>query len=157
MEGAAHGGRPARDRAWLEWQTAEAESSLAHGEPDAAAESAAALLASAQSKRAIKHVVIGHELLARSELARGHGERAELELRAAGELLADHPMPLTAWKVFAALAAERLSVGDVAAAAAARRRARELVDEVARGIEDDALRATWLSSPAVRRVPDDTK
>jgi len=150
--GAGRGGPAAHDRAWLHWQAADAECSLAGSNPEAALASAAALLAAATSQKAIKHVVIAHELLARSQLALGQAERAQPELEAACSLLRDHPMPLTAWRVFATLAAERSTSGDVTAASAACERSLALIDELGRGISDEALRATWLGSRGVRGV-----
>ncbi len=143
------GGAAARDRAWLHWQAADAECWLAGGEPRAALASAAELLAAATHQKAIKHVVIAHELLARIELALGRPERAELELTAAVGLLADHPMPLTARRVFTTLGSERRACGDRGASSVAFARARALIDDVARGIADEGLRATWLGARGV--------
>jgi DNA-binding winged helix-turn-helix (wHTH) protein/tetratricopeptide (TPR) repeat protein len=147
-----HGGAAAHDRAWLHWQAADAECSLASGAQQAALASAAALLAAATSQKAIKHIVIAHELLARSELALGLPERARLELQAAFALLREHPMPLTAWRVFATFGSERASSGDLAASCAAFERALALIEELGRGITEEALRASWLGSPGVRGV-----
>lgn len=77
---------------------------------------------------------------------------AEHELTLARELLARAEVSVVLWRVDAELAALYAERGDPEKAADHHRRAVELVQRLAAGIQDPALRASFLARPDVQRV-----
>lgn len=63
--------------------------------------------------------------------------------------LSTHPVPVVAWKIHAALGRVRAQTGDDPGARDAFAAA-AVVDQIAASVSDEALRATSLSSEAVR-------
>ena len=64
------------------------------------------------------------------------------------------PAPLVTWKVYADLGGLKKLSGDEAAARAAFGHAAEIINSIEANTNDEALRATFLNSAAVREVLD---
>ena len=147
----------ARDE-WLRWrfnlrhQAGQAEYWLEQGNPERAEEYAGRLLELATHHEARKYVAVAHKLLAEMAVARGDLAEAETELGAALTELASYPVPIVAWKIYAALGGLRLRLGQGQAARDAYARATAIVKEIAASVDDEKLRTTFLNSAAVREV-----
>jgi hypothetical protein len=74
----------------------------------------------------------------------GHSEQAIDRLREAAGLAADLGLPAEHWQIQAA--------GDPAQARTARASAARIIQELAQGIKDEALRTSFLAGPQIRQV-----
>jgi tetratricopeptide (TPR) repeat protein/tRNA A-37 threonylcarbamoyl transferase component Bud32 len=137
-------------------QAGQAEYWLAQGNPEQAAEYAHRLLEIATHYEARKYIAVAHKLLAEVAIARGELAEAEAEFNAALDLLREYPVPIVAWKVYAALGRLRLQLGESQAAREAFTQAMAIINQIAASVNDDQLRATFLNSPAVREVLDES-
>jgi tetratricopeptide (TPR) repeat protein len=147
-----------RRDAWFRWryqirlQAGTAEHHLALGELDRAEEHARRLLETASHHRARKYVAVAHRQLAEVAMARGDRRTAAEELDTALGYLRAHPVPIVAWKTYAAVGRLRTIEGNVVGAREAFSNAAALVDEIAVGIVEQRLRDTFLNSAPVQEV-----
>jgi DNA-binding winged helix-turn-helix (wHTH) protein/tetratricopeptide (TPR) repeat protein len=118
--------------------------------PERAAELAARLLGDAGEWGNPHAAATARLLLARAELSHGRLDQAETELTAGLSMLADHPAPFIAWRLFATLAEVRGARPDASGAEAALAQARALVEKIADDLVDPALRASWSASTGAR-------
>jgi serine/threonine protein kinase/tetratricopeptide (TPR) repeat protein len=144
--------------AWFRWrynirlQAGKAQYWLAQGDLDQAQSYSRKLLEMASRYDAGKYIASGHKLQADIALASGDLATAEAELLRALELLSERPVPVLAWKTYAALGRLKGRTNDVAASGDAFARAGEIVDLIASHVHDDSLKAIFLNSAAVREV-----
>ncbi len=82
----------------------------------------------------------------------GHGEQAIDRLREAAGLAADLGLPAEQWQILAALGRLYEAAGDPAQARTARASAARIIQELAQGIKDEALRSRFLAGPQIRPV-----
>ncbi len=82
----------------------------------------------------------------------GHSEQAIDRLREAAWLAADLGLPAEHWQIQAALAMLLEAAGDSAQARTARASAARIIQELAQGIKDEALRTSFLAGPQIRQV-----
>jgi hypothetical protein len=73
-------------------------------------------------------------------------------LKAALDQMLTHPVPIVAWKTYAALGRLRAGAHDPAGAREAFAQAVAILNQIAGGIHDHALRAVFMNSPKVREV-----
>jgi DNA-binding winged helix-turn-helix (wHTH) protein/tetratricopeptide (TPR) repeat protein len=125
---------------------------LALGELNSAAERARELLLLAVPQQAQKHVALAHWLLAQGHLAQGAHSKARSELILAVQALTDTPSPRLAWRLWADRGRAELALGETAQAAAAFAQACAGIAAVENGIVQRDLRASFSSSPGVRRA-----
>jgi tetratricopeptide (TPR) repeat protein len=146
------------DSRWFGWffdirlDTALADNSLARGDFSGAAARAHQLLEAAQRYRCWTYVAAARRMLADGALGGGDAAQAALHLAAALEALREHSAPLTEWPIHARLGRIRERLGDAEGARRSYQQAAQLVRVIAAGIEDGALRAVFLGSPAVGQV-----
>jgi DNA-binding winged helix-turn-helix (wHTH) protein/tetratricopeptide (TPR) repeat protein len=139
-------------RRQLHLYSARAEYLLERADHAAAEPAARALLRGATELGSPKHVALAHLLLGRAALARGDSDGARAAATAGIAVIERHPLPLIAWRLYAILGSSLGRTADHRAAAAAVARALELVEEIERGLDDAAMRATWSSSRGVREL-----
>jgi ATP/maltotriose-dependent transcriptional regulator MalT len=120
-----------------------AEHWLLRGDLDQASGYAETLLVNSQRTGARKYVALAHKIRAEIAMAQGDNDAAEAGFDAALEALREHPTPLVAWKIHAALG--RLRRQSYASAAA-------IIETIAAQVRDETLRTTFLNSPAVQEV-----
>lgn len=143
---------------WMRWrynirlQAGQAEYWLAQGDPEQAEEYARRLLETATHHEAHKYIAVAHKLLAEVAAARGDVAGAEAELQTALAELASYPVPIVAWKTYAALGRLHSRSGEDQAARASFAQAAAIVRQIAASVNDEKLRATFLNSAAVREV-----
>jgi tetratricopeptide (TPR) repeat protein/tRNA A-37 threonylcarbamoyl transferase component Bud32 len=143
---------------WMRWrynirlQAGQAEYWLAQGNPEQAEEYARRLLETATHYEARKYIAVAHKLLAEVAVARGDWAVGEAELTTALDWLHRYPVPIVAWKTYAALGRLRAELGDNQAAREAFAQAAFIVNQIAANVDDEELRATFLRSAAVREV-----
>jgi tetratricopeptide (TPR) repeat protein len=137
-------------------QAAQAEYWLAQGNLTQAEEYARRLLEIATHYEARKYVAVAHKLLAEVAIGRGDPAAAKTELNAALAQLASHPVPIVAWKTYAALGRLHSQLHEDQAARAAFAQAAAIVREIAANVHDEKLRATFVNSVAVREVLDES-
>lgn len=130
---------------------------LARGDRRRAAELATQLLEDARRHGALVYVVAAHRMTAEGALADGDAAGAAMAVGQARAALGSAAAPLEAWRVHALNGRCQAALGDRAAALAAWRQAAELVQSIAAGTQEPALRASFLGSPAVREVLDATE
>lgn len=146
--------------AWFRWrynirhQAARAEHCLAQGDLNEATRYARRLLEVATQYQARKYAAVAHRLLADVAVARGARSEADTELNTALDLLRSYPIPVVAWKIYAALGRVRLHSGHHPAAREAFSHAAAIVNQIAANVRDENLRAMFLSSPAAQEVLD---
>ncbi|HEY9403078.1 MAG TPA: protein kinase [Pyrinomonadaceae bacterium] len=149
-----------RRDAWFRWryqirlQAATAEHQLALGDLASAEEHAQRLQETATRYGARKYVAVSHKLLADVVITRGDTGTAAEELDAALGVIQTHPVPIVAWKTYAALGRLRALGGDKIRALEAFSRAAAIVKEIAEGISDERLRDVFINSAPVREVLD---
>jgi tetratricopeptide (TPR) repeat protein len=145
---------------WMRWrynirlQAGQAEYWLAQSKPEQVEQYAQRLLETATHYEAHKYVAVAHKLLAEVAVARGDLAGADAELKAALAELGSYPVPIVAWKVYAALGRLHSRSGNDKAAHTAFNQAAAVTRQIAANVDDDKLRDTFLSSPAVREVLD---
>jgi tetratricopeptide (TPR) repeat protein len=137
-------------------QAAQAEYWLAQGNLAQAEEYARRLLEIATHYEARKYVAVAHKLLAEVAIGRGDPAEAKTEFNVALAQLASHPVPIVAWKTYAALGRLHSQLDEDQAARAAFAQAAAIVREIAANVHDEKLRATFLDSVAVREVLDES-
>jgi len=144
--------------AWFRWrysirlQAATSEYWLAEGDLAQATKYARRLLDVAAQYESRKYVAWAHKLLAGIAIAQGDATRAEAEFSTALEKLRERPVPLVAWKIYAALGRLRDSRSDRPSARLAFAQASTIVQGIAASVNDDDLRTKFLNSPAVQEV-----
>jgi tetratricopeptide (TPR) repeat protein len=147
----------ARD-AWFRWrynirlEAATAWYWLRQGDTKQAGAFAQRLLDTASEYEVHKYVAEAHRLKAEIAMALGDPAAAEAEFTAALDELKRYPAPLVEWKTLAALGRLESTRGNLTSALSAFTRAAEIVKACAASVTDDGLRATFLSSTAVREV-----
>ena len=72
-------------------------------------------------------------------------------------VLAEHPAPLVAWRVYAAPGHLHLREGKKQPAREAFKEAKAIIENISRGIDDERLRTTFLTSAAVSNVLDQAR
>jgi tetratricopeptide (TPR) repeat protein len=143
---------------WFRWrynirlQAGQAEYWLAQGNLEQAEDYARRLLEIATHYEARKYIAVAHKLLAEIAVARGDWAVGEAELTTALDWLNRYPVPIVAWKTYAALGRLRLQTGHDQAAREAFAQAAAIVNHIAANVDDEQLRATFLNSPAVQEV-----
>ena len=149
----------ARD-AWFRWrynirlQAGLGEHWLTQNEPDKADDAARRLRDVASQYEAWKYVAVADSLRGRAAIARGDLAGGVGYLDAALDQLRDHPCPIVAWKINATLGRVCRQLGEVPRATTAFDAAAAIIHGIAGHVNDDALRATFLGSAAVRAVFD---
>jgi tetratricopeptide (TPR) repeat protein len=144
--------------AWFRWrynirlQAGIAEHWLKQGDADKAESFAHRLRDTATEYEAWKYVALADSLLARIAFARGDLATGLTFMETALAQLQRHPCPIVAWKLESARARACADLGKHDQAAAAFERAASIMRTIAGQIEDEPTRATFLSSPVVKRV-----
>jgi tetratricopeptide (TPR) repeat protein len=133
-------------------QAGQAEYWLAQGNLTKAEAYARRLLEFATRYEARKYVAVAHKLLAEVAVGRGDPAEAKTELKAALAQLASHPVPIVAWRTYAALGRLHSQLDEDRAARAAFAQAGAIVRQIAGSVYDEQLRATFLNSAAVREI-----
>jgi tetratricopeptide (TPR) repeat protein len=143
---------------WMRWRYAQrflhgfGEWWLAQGDPTRALALAEECLAWAQRSESRKNIVKARRLRGQAYLAQGRLSDAEQELEAAAELAHAVASPPQIWMTYAALAEVRRAQRRPDDAREAYRAAFGVVEQVARALTDEALRATFLASDDVGRI-----
>jgi tetratricopeptide (TPR) repeat protein len=144
--------------AWFRWrynirlQAGKAQYWLAQGDLNQARSCTLTLLETASRYDAGKYIASGHRLLSDIALAGGDMITAEAEIKRALDLLQERPVPVLAWKVYAALGRLKLRMNEGGTARDAFARASRLIDMIASNVDDDSLRTIFLTSAAVQEV-----
>jgi DNA-binding winged helix-turn-helix (wHTH) protein/tetratricopeptide (TPR) repeat protein len=107
------------------------------------------LLEITKHHEARKYIAEAHRLLAEVALARDDRASAEKELMIAIEVLRSYPVPLTAWRIYAALGRLRLEMGQTRSASEAFAAAVAIISMIADTIGNERLRTVFLNSAAV--------
>jgi tetratricopeptide (TPR) repeat protein/tRNA A-37 threonylcarbamoyl transferase component Bud32 len=147
----------ARD-AWFRWrynirlQAAQCEYWLAAGDLERATTYNQKLMEAATKYRVGKYRAVALMLESRIAVARGDPDAAERALLEAIDVLSQFPVPVVAWKVWAALGNLRRQTGAHEAARSAFGEAVTIVQNIAANVGDEALRNTFLTSALVREV-----
>jgi tetratricopeptide (TPR) repeat protein len=110
------------------------------------------LLEITKHHEARKYIAEAHRLLAEVALARNDRTLAEKELMIAIEVLRYYPVPLTAWRIYAALGRLRLEMGQTRLAGEAFAAAVAIISIIADNISNERLRTVFLNSAAVREA-----
>jgi tetratricopeptide (TPR) repeat protein len=147
--------RRSRERLYL--LAAQAEHLLALGKFELGRRRGKALLELATELALPEHVAYARHLNARAELGLGNSEALIFELQAGLEALGARTLPLIRWKLLALLGAERLRVGDSAAAREAFTSAGQIVDQISTSIDEATLRAKWEASASVRKLREEAR
>jgi predicted ATPase len=143
---------------WMSWrynirlEAARSEYWLSQGDSNQAEQHAGRLLRIAQQYNCRKYVAIAHKLLGEVLILRGDLGGGESELTAALDVLRVFPVPIQAWKFYAALGRLYSHMGDSASAREAFAGADDTIRRIAADVEDERLRETFLNSTAVREI-----
>jgi tetratricopeptide (TPR) repeat protein len=135
-------------------EAAKSEYWLARGDLRRAEEYARQLFEVATQHNCRKYIAVAHKLLAEIFIARSDLAEAEKELQAALDLLRKYPVPVEAWKTYAALGRLHLRSGNSHLARESFAQADELIRQIAARVDDEKLRAVFLNSAAVREIRD---
>ncbi|HEV2802795.1 MAG TPA: protein kinase [Pyrinomonadaceae bacterium] len=147
-----------RRDAWFRWRyqirlrAGQCEHFLSTGELEEAHERALSLLEIATRYEAHKYIAVAHRLLARIAAGRGEDAEATSELEKSLARLDAHPVPVEEWKTYAEQGRLRERAGDVARARESFEQAASVIDLIAKGIQDETQRQTFLDSEAVSQV-----
>ncbi|WP_437544870.1 protein kinase [Sorangium sp. So ce367] len=150
--------RLAETEPWMSWrysiriEAAAAEHWLGRGDLDRAEAHARRALAAASRCLARKYVATARWLLAEAAARRGDLAAARAELVVGVDVLRAYPVPLIVWKILAALGHVCAAAGDEDAAREAFAEAARTIEDIARNIGDERLRATFLNSSPARVV-----
>ncbi|MBK5295331.1 MAG: protein kinase [Acidobacteriia bacterium] len=144
---------------WNRWRfygirhrAAESEYWLSLGKLDRAEEHARTLLENAVNNGVPKYISIADRLLGEIAAAAGDHNTAEEALTRSLDPFTKHPMPLIEWRNHVALGRLLAARNRPAAARESFARAEKLVQDLAVGIIDPALRDLFLRTNAVREV-----
>jgi serine/threonine protein kinase len=144
---------------WNRWrfygirhQAANAEFFLVKSRLDQAAEHARVLLDNARKHGVPKYIATAERLLGEIAARNGDHNSAEEHLARSLEPFATHPMPMVEWRNHASMARLLAARNRPAAARESFARAAALVQEIAAGITEPALRELFLRTSAVREV-----
>jgi tetratricopeptide (TPR) repeat protein len=110
------------------------------------------LLENANRHEVPKYIATAHNLLAEIAVGRGQLADAEAELSAALDQLHNHPVPILAWKIYAALGRLHRQRDDDQSARAAFAQSADVIDTIAAELDDEKLKSTFLNSKAVCEV-----
>ncbi len=138
--------------AWFRWrynirlEAAMAEHWLKKGDLEKASEFAERLYATATEHEVHKYIAVAHHLRARVALAANDLAEAEKNFDNALAELEKYPVPLVAWKVQAGKARLKTQMGQEAEAQEASAHASEIVNFIASNVNDENLRANFLSA-----------
>ncbi len=149
-----------RAETWYGWNqrlrshVAYAEYWLQRGQADEAEAQARTLLEAALRHDARTYALSAHRLLARASLARGDVSAAAVHLVPALDPERSLLAPLEGWKAHATLGQVLACMNEAAGAREAYGQAAALVRQIASNIAEEALRARFLASAAVRQVLD---
>jgi tetratricopeptide (TPR) repeat protein len=138
--------------AWFRWrynirlEAAMAEHWLKKGDLDKAREFVERLYATATEHEVHKYIAVAHHLRARVALAASDFSEAERNFDAALAELEKYPVPLVAWKVHAGRSRLKKQMGQEAEAEEASARATEIVNFIASNVDDETLRANFLTA-----------
>src|SRR6266850_2607442 len=144
--------------AWFRWrynirlQAATAEHWLRSGDLERAGELTLRLLDNATHYEAHKYIAVAHRLMAQVAIARGEFAEGEKQFSAVLSELGRYPSPLEAWKTYAELGRLKSRLGDASSAREAFAQAAEIVNSIAKGVSNDEMRTTFITSEAVREV-----
>jgi tetratricopeptide (TPR) repeat protein/tRNA A-37 threonylcarbamoyl transferase component Bud32 len=147
----------ARD-AWFRWrynirhQAAQCEYWLTAGDLERAAEFNQKLMEAATKYRVGKYRAVAFMQEARIAVLRGDQDAAERALLEALDVLKEYPVPVVAWKAWAALGNLRRQTGAHESAQSAFAESATIVQGIAANVADEALRTKFLTSPSVREV-----
>jgi class 3 adenylate cyclase/tetratricopeptide (TPR) repeat protein len=147
-----------QDRDWARWRYYQhlchsyGELWLARGDHAKALAYADECLALAEPDAARKNVVKGRRLRGQVFLAQGRLAEAEPEVTAALRIAREIGNPPQLWKALAAVADLQAAQGRPDAARQAYREAVGVIEGVAGGLSDEALRATFVGSPHVQAI-----
>lgn len=152
--------RPLHHQLWIHWRYSErffhsyGELRLARGDPGEALRLADECIELASRNGSMKVIVKGRRLRAEALIARGHLDPAEQELDIALDLAQQVGSPPQLWKTLAVLGQLRGAQGRTEDAQQANRDALAVIEEVAAGLTDESLRATFLASDHVQGIRD---
>jgi len=125
---------------------------LGQGKPAEAANAGRALLEMVEASGNAHWTTPALLLIADAAAALGNWEDARQNYARAVEDAEDRGHTPALWRALAGLAEAQRSMGQVEAAAASARRAREIIERLAATVPDERLRATFLQSARVLRV-----
>lgn len=143
---------------WFGWlytirlESALADHWMARGEPERAAGHARRLLEMAQPRGARTYVIAAHRALFEAAHAAGDATSVASHVDAALGELQLFPSTLYAWRLHGAIGRLRAATGDREGARAAYGDAAGAARKLAAGIDETALRDTFLGSPAVQAI-----
>jgi tetratricopeptide (TPR) repeat protein len=148
---------------WMLWRYAQhmfhsyGELWLARGDAEKAMTYAEECLALAEKSESRKLIVKARRLRGQTLLAVGQAAEGERDVEVALAIAQDIGNPPQLWRTYVALGDLRKAQGRVEDAKAAHAEALAVIDSVAAGIEDEALRGTFLSSPHVQGIREGSK
>ncbi|MBI1885977.1 MAG: AAA family ATPase [Chloroflexi bacterium] len=125
---------------------------LARGDNEKALSLADECVAASGSANRPKNVVKGRRLRGQALLAQGKLAEAETEIDIALGIAKEIGNPPQLWKTYVALGDLRKAQGEPDQARKAYREAYSVIESVAEGLTDEALRETFLTSPHVRGI-----
>jgi tetratricopeptide (TPR) repeat protein len=137
---------------WMKWRYTQhmnaslADLWLARGDPERAILFADACIDAAEATTSRRNIVKGRRVKGEALLAQGKLAEADAELQAALRVAEEVGNPAQLWKTLAALGRLRQAQDQADAAGYAYRRAIGIVETMAAGLSDAALRDTLLSS-----------
>jgi class 3 adenylate cyclase/tetratricopeptide (TPR) repeat protein len=140
---------------WMKWRYTQhlnaslGELWLARGDTEQALTFADACLATAEATVSRRNIVKGRRLKGEAFLAQGRLAEAETELEEALRVAREVGNPAQLWKTLAAQARLRQAQARPEDAAIASQEVLAIVESVAAGLDDPALRDTFLASPQV--------
>ncbi len=146
-----------RDK-WFRWrysirlEAATAEHWLKQGDLAKAKEFTDRLFNAANEFKARKYVAAAHKLRGVIAVAEGDNEGARAAFNKALTVLEQYPVPVVKWKVLADLGRLLKANGEHDEAKKAFSSAREIIHDAAFHVKDEALRATFLTSHAVKEI-----
>jgi class 3 adenylate cyclase/tetratricopeptide (TPR) repeat protein len=125
---------------------------LARGDHEKALLLADECIALSESTNRPKNVLKGRRLSGQCLLAQGKLEEADTEIDIALGIAKEIGNPPQLWKTYVALGDLRKAQGEPGEAQKAYREAYSVIEKVAEGLTDEALRGTFLSSPHVQGI-----
>ena len=149
---------PKPEERWMLWRYTQhllhsyGELRLLSGDIRGARENAEECIAMASKSDAKKNIAKGQRLLGQTLSATGDHEAAVEAITVAVDVARDIGNPTQLWKSLAALGDVRTAAGDPTGAKQAFGEASKVIDDVASGLSDAAVRETFLGSAAVTAI-----